>query len=556
MRRLAHCALPLLVFATGLGAGAWFSTGRRAADFATGVEQRLAENADAKPAPVAKDARAFSSDEEMLTAIMSAVAEEEPLLRAHRLHDLLGRLGPVELAALFDRSVRVEDRDRRDGLLGALLGRWATLDPAGAAAAVRPYLDRFRATARSDWRGVDRAVNYAWTQAQPEAALAEALAAPDAPWARDTAQAAIQSLADGDPARQLETLAHLPASRLRNGMCETAIKSLAVKDTAAAEARLDLLPEPRQRASVQAEILGQLAERDATAALARLAALAPDLTAGTPGSRLVSTVLRAAAKKDPAAALAALDGVPEELHAQALGAALAGWADEHPVDALSWAAANGVDPREAKAFQYFGDDGNVAWNSLVSTAFQRDHAKTLAWLRGRPASAERDAMLREGVGNGTAEQQMEVFAELTPQGRAGATEYVIQSLYQNDPQRAEAWVKAQPAGAARQGAISNLATNQARNAPERLDALAATWPAGADRDAALRGIAWSIYDDPQRALDVARRVGDTAMREESLERIAQSWAYRDEAAARAWVTTAPEFSAEQKRVLLRQFDER
>ena len=555
MRRLARFALPLLVFAAGRGAGAWFSISRRAADFSAGVVQRLAENADAAPAPIAKNARAFSSDEEMLTAMMSAVAEDEPLLRAHRLHDLLGRLGPAELAPLFDRVVRVEDLERRGAVLSAVLARWAALDPAGAAVAVRPYLDRFRATARRDWRGADTAVNAAWAQAQPEAALAEAMAAPDAPWAEATASAAIGSLAEGDPARQLGVLAHLPGSRMRDAMCENAIRSLAEKDTAAAEAGLELLTEPRQRARVQSEILGKLAERDATAALARLAALAPDLTPGTEGTRLVSAVLRAAAKKDPAAALAAVDGVPEELRTQALGAALVGWAGEHPVDALTWAAANGVDVAEAKATVFFGD-GFGGSNSLLETAFENDHAKTLAWLRAQPVSAARDEMLRDGLSRGTTEERLEIYVDLTPAGRAGATEYVVRSLYQDNPQRAEAWAKAQPVGVARQAAITSIAAFQGSNAPERLDALADAWPAGADRDAALRGIVWSSYNEPQRGFSFARRVGDPAMREELLEHTARSWLYRDEPAARAWLAGATEFSAEQKRVLLRQFDER
>ena len=90
MRRLARFILPLLVFVAGLAAGAWITIGRRAADFSAGVDRRLAESAVATPGPAAPATRAFPTDEEMLTAIMSAVVEEEPLLRAHRLHDLLG----------------------------------------------------------------------------------------------------------------------------------------------------------------------------------------------------------------------------------------------------------------------------------------------------------------------------------------------------------------------------------------------------------------------------------------------------------------------------------
>ena len=94
------------------------------------------------------------------------------------------------------------------------------------------------------------------------------------------------------------------------------------------------------RARVQAEILGKLAQRDPAAGLARLAALAPTLRAGTDSMRLVTEILRAAAKKNPAAAIAAVDGLPEKLQKSAIGSSLVGWADENPVDALTWGAAH------------------------------------------------------------------------------------------------------------------------------------------------------------------------------------------------------------------------
>src|SRR4051812_5634338 len=115
MRRLLRYLLPPVLFIAGLAAGSWFSIGRRAAAFAAGVESRLTEamprRLETMPAPMA--GRAFATDDEMLTAIMSAVVEEEPLLRAHRLGDLLGRLNSAELGALFARALQMDDLERR-----------------------------------------------------------------------------------------------------------------------------------------------------------------------------------------------------------------------------------------------------------------------------------------------------------------------------------------------------------------------------------------------------------------------------------------------------------
>ncbi len=554
MRRFTHIALALVVFLAGLAAGAWFSIGRRAAAFSAGVEQRL--TASAIPAPLPEQARAFPSEEEMLTTILSAIADDEPLLRAHRLHDALARLKSAELAVLFERAGQIEDRERRDVLLGVLLTRWIALDPAAADAAVRPFRDRLRKMMRGEWRSLDTAVCQAWAEALPERALAEAMAAPEAHWARTSAWAAIRSLAEGDPIRQLESLARLPANRLRGEMCETAIRALAEKDSTAAEVRLDLLPEPRQRARVLSEILGKLAERDPAAGLARLSALAPDLTSGTDGIRLLNAVLRAAAKQDPASALAAAQALPEELQTRALGPALVGWAGDHPTEALTWAVENGVELSDAKALVFFGDGDGAGWNSLLSTAFQSDSAKTLAWLRTQPASPERDAMLREGIWSAKAEEKFRIYAELTPTAQAAAAEQLVHSFRYGDSDL-EPWVKAQPPGAARQAAIQAFGAYQANNTPERIEALANAWPAGPDRDAAMRGIASSLsYNDPRRALDFARRVADPDARSITFSNLAQSWLYRDAPAARAWIASAPELSAGEKRVLLRQADER
>jgi hypothetical protein len=482
-----------------------------------------------------------------LSVIMSAVSEDEPLLRAHRLHDALSRLSSAELGVLFGKALQVEDRARRSALLSVLLARWAIVDPTAVDVAVRPYLDRSRRKLRMDPRSADTAVCLAWAGALPERALTEAMTAPEARWAGEMARAAIGSLAEGDPVRQLELLAGLPASRLRDQMCKTAIEALVKKDCAAAEAHLDLLSEPRLRASVQSMILGKLAERDPAAALARLAAFAPDLKTGVDGFQLVAAVLAVAARKDPDAALEAVNGLPDGLKKWALHSALEGWAQGHLDDALAWAAANGVDQPDAKLY-------------LSYVAFAIDRGKALAWLRTQPASSERDAMLRNGMWRATVEEMLQLYAELTPRGKAeaAAADSLIRSYFNSRPSspadEIEPWINALPPSPARKMAIRQFAYFQAQRSGE-VDALADRWASGPDRDAALRGISWFL-SDPQRALDFARRIGAPETRESVFEYIAQSWFNSDESAARAWITGTQELSAEQKRVILRQFDER
>src|SRR5687768_9064655 len=110
MHPIARLILPLCVFVIGLSAGAWFSIERRAARFSTAVAEQLAKTGKTALATSSDTPRESLLDEKTVTEIMSAVAEHEPLLRAHRLHKVLGRLSAPELAVFFERAVRLDDR--------------------------------------------------------------------------------------------------------------------------------------------------------------------------------------------------------------------------------------------------------------------------------------------------------------------------------------------------------------------------------------------------------------------------------------------------------------
>jgi hypothetical protein len=246
--------------------------------------------------------------------------------------------------------------------------------------------------------------------------------------------------------------------------------------------------------------------------------------------------------------------LPEELRNQAVGAALVGWAGDHPVDALSWAVANGVNVGEARAIAYYGDE-NRGWQSLLMVAFGSDRAKALEWVLAQPSSQQRDVMLRDSIWNGTPDEKMNVYGQLTPDGRSSMAGSLASSLARTDMQRAEAWVADLPAGRARVAAVQAIAQYKAESMPDQIETLAGAWTTSADRNAALRGIL-EAQRDPARALTFARRMDDPKMRETAFESIASDWIWRNETAARAWIVGTNELSPEQKRVLLREADER
>ena len=560
MTRLTHVLLASGVF--GLG---WFAGGRLWIDNATahsstGADRRLAESAGANQGLPAIPRLRFATEEDMLTTVMSAVTEEDPLLRAHRLRMILGNLSSAELGVIFQRMLRVDDRARRNAVLVPLIARWVALDATGAKMAVQPFLDRARRGGRMDWRSAEQAVNEAWAKALPEATLQEALAAPGAPWAANAARAAMETFENGDAARQLDAFSRLPPNRLRDDLCRYAIRALADEDFAPAQAQLDLIADPRQRSKLQADLLGGLARRDPAAALDRMTELSPSLGSGVDGLQLVNTVLRSAARLNPADALAAIDHLPEAVRSQARGAALIGWADENPVEALEWAVANGVKVSETKALASVGSEGGASWYTLISTAFSHDREKTLAWLRSQPASTERDGMLKSGLWNGPLEQRLEIYNELTPASQKGAISNIINGFGEKGEtgmSAAETWVKGLPASDARCAAVESLAGRVTDNTPDRIDAFTEAWPAGPEHDAALLGISNSVtQNDPKRGLDFATRIADPQTRFKAFAQIASSWLARDENAARTWIASTPDFTPDDRRVILRQFEER
>jgi hypothetical protein len=542
----------LLCFGVGLAGGSWLSISKRETNFSADTKGGLQGPSQHTRAEGERHSSQLIAAEEMIEAIMSAAAEDEPLERAYRLRQIFENLSSTELAEIFQRAVAMEYGRRRHAVLAALLARWAVLDQAGAAAAVQPFLERFRKSRRILWP--ELTVAEAWAKALPESTLAEAATAPAARWAQNTASWALEALANGDAAEQLIALAKLPASRLRDGLCGAAIKSLAAKDFAAAEAQLALLADPRPRLTVHIDILGKLTEREPAEALARMVELAAPLPPGTSAMHLQSSVLRAAAKQDPFAALAAVDQLPEAQRTQALGAVLGGWAAEHPVDALNWAAANGVKILETRSIDYFTDFA-AGGNYLISTALNADRGKTLEWIRSQPASPERDSMLSNALSGAPLEEALQIYSELDPATRKENAWWMLRT-FDNDLERAEKWVDALT-GPERTAAIHELSYLQAKKYPDRMNSLAEGWPPGPERDTALRGISSYLSQNrPEAALDFIQQMSEPAARWRACVNLAGFWLYRDEASARSWISATSELSPDDKRVLIRQFEER
>src|SRR6187399_1240657 len=98
-RWLARAAIAGLLFAAGVVLGVWHSVERRAADFAAGVDQRLREKGSNQVAssPLPASLANGGGEDETLAAIMTAIADDEPLRRSFLLRQSLATLNSAEL---------------------------------------------------------------------------------------------------------------------------------------------------------------------------------------------------------------------------------------------------------------------------------------------------------------------------------------------------------------------------------------------------------------------------------------------------------------------------
>ena len=349
----------------------------------------------------------------------------------------------------------------------------------------------------------------------------------------------------------------MPADSLRASLCEEALTELGKKDSAAAEAQLSLLTDPRRQDRVRSEIIKGLAERDPVAALTRVTEIAGEIGTGSRGIQLVSSVVGKAAAKDPEAALAAVQQLPEELRPVASQAAFVGRIERGPKEALEWARENGIDILSAKADITFGSGGG-SWRAAMSAAFDIDREETLAWLREQPVSRERDSMLAGGLFGGTLDQRLAILSELTPEGRAENIGSVISGGWKSiDVNAAAKIVDSLPAGAERVAAVEGLVSLQLKSDTGSVEDLVASYPPGLERDAAACGAATALSEtNREQALAVAAQINEATRRETAYLKIVNSWLYRDRPAALAWISGTQVFEPDVQRALLRQIEER
>lgn len=542
--------LPVFLFAAGVLPGAWLAT-----HFAQPIDEALSST---KPDSELRwvPANDPPTEERIISSMLSAVTTPGAFQRAYLLRESLARLDSKQLAMAFERALLVGDREKRKALLVAVLTRWAAVNPVEARAAVAPFLARIKA-AGVILDTVEVAVGKAWAQAFPVDALQQAMASPGSAWSALTAPAALEVLTSGDPMKALTTVREFPASRLQAILAEGILTRLADQDPALAEANLDAIHDERTRTDLHITVLKGLASHAPQMALDRVAQSLVTAEDNTAIRRLVTEVIRQAASSDPTATLANVARLPEAFRADAQGAALAGWAGKDPISALDWAITHDVDLSKAGARIYVAGFGAGGSQTLISIALDTDREKTTAWILEQPEVnlRNRDNLLLSSLPGATQEQQVEIFNQLGPAAQAKGVANMVSRLGTESVTAAETWVRDLQRDDLRFSAIHELALVQARNGSTP-EAITEAWPAGTERDSALGGLTYYFaMENPTHATAVANQISNPRKRALALINLAYTWHDSDKAGARTWVSTTEDFSADEKRVILRNFDE-
>ena len=543
MRRAFQISSMVIAAVIGFAGGSWLAFDRRLSALSA-----LAAGTSGEPADEfrVESKPAYRSMDDAASAVFGAHLEADMLHRGFALYEALAGLSAEQVGELVQR-VSSFPASQRKGLLGPLLRRWQELDPDAAEAWARPALER--AFAGPGVRGLDQEILFAWTEAAPERALAEALRRPHSRMSEHVIWRSVQALSGTNAQAQIERLSGLPPGRMRDRALRTCLSEWAKQDAASAYAQISHLPAGAERDQARMNILSEWAKVDSRAALGRLRDLLPELQAELQGNPLLNRVLGDAASHDPRGAAAFAATLPRSMRIPAIVSALNGWIRQDPIAALEWARDQGI-PLDSRGAN---DDLHMfAHTELIRGAVSVNGEKVIEWLRRLPAGGERDRLLGLAAQSAKPELAAGLFHELPSSEQLRVVGLMAWGKGNEDPDAAVRWAREMSSPEVRAAALARVVPAYAERFPSKLDALLESLPAGRERDAALRGCASGIaWRDPEKALAFAERITTSNVREQAFRIVARSWLSHDKPAATAWLAQTPELSAATKANYLR-----
>jgi hypothetical protein len=274
----------------------------------------------------------------------------------------------------------------------------------------------------------------------------------------------------------------------------------------------------------------------------------------------LSPALRTLAERDPLAAAAWMENLPERLRVELAAVIASAWGKREPELAAAWAR----DQLEGEAREQALLSVSADWAlanpvaaaeyglTIASQMRQEEFLKTvgtqwggqdsvaaLAWADRALEGVARESFL-SGLCSTLAEtspqQAAQLVASLGDSKLAGDSALtVVLELGREQPEVAAEWVKLFPTGL-REKALLGLAALWAEQSFDSAPPALLSWPQGPELDQAIRKYLDQVIEArPANGVDVLSAISNEELRREETERLAQHWLMQDAPAARQWL---------------------
>lgn len=239
------------------------------------------------------------------------------------------------------------------------------------------------------------------------------------------------------------------------------------------------------------------------------------------------------AKKDPLAALAASEKLPDWQGRMGASTALMTWTKTDPNAAKAWALEKGKDFKE--------EDGNWYMTSVIAGLAKQDLNMASAWALEQPRSKARGEMMDRLVDAYTKQRGVAAAQEWVsglPDGafRDGATRKVASRLTEEDPTKAATWISGLPQNDTKFGAMSDLMSRWGDKDPNAAGTWLKNLQPSKETDEPRQNFAWTIREkDPESAIAWAGTISDQKRRDKVLVDLVKDWSRRDKQGAQDYM---------------------
>jgi hypothetical protein len=494
-------------------------------------------------------ATASSADAAMISptadSLDSILNDPDPTDRANKLQAYVQAIPADKFAVTAIDLCGKLPMDEVQAVLPPLVVRWVQTDPNGARAAIATIPDPRVQYLLAQYVFADLAAS------DPATALQQAGQLPTLAL-RDIADAAVvQEVAKHDPATALKLYneANLSGPALGSIFMEWADRDLSQATQA-----LVSLPHGDDRTNVVRFIAHRLLEKDPAAAIAWLDGLPPGL--GDPMSRQM--IMGRWGQVDPKAASEYIsqvrDALPPENLRQLDFALSISWAQKDPKSAAAWAftlpkqeRADAVqvamsswartDPKSAAAFLISAglDDSTEgsAAAGLVTEWMKSDPQAAMNWVNGLPPDSSAHTFATNAATQGMVKQspaKAASYVAVMPDGpnKWNAIGQIAGQWSKDDPAAAAQWVANLPDCPPKQFSLQMIAGQWATSDPEKASAWLMQLPGGANRDEAVQAFSSAVFHtDPNAALQWAQSISDSDAHQTQVESILRHWMASD-----------------------------